>query len=301
MFKSMESKYDFTVIIPQKNSLDTLPRTLESIPVSDRIEIIIADNSETPITKEDIGVNRDYQLVWAAPARYAGGARNEALKVAHGKWLLFADADDYFTDDAFDEFYKHIDTDADIVFFLIDCYDPKKDIHTDRLKMHTDVLRQYLYGDHDEWPLRTRYPSPCAKMIRKQLVDEHNILFDEVLVNNDNYFSGVSSFYAKKINAVDKEVYVYITNTSSVSYISSYNVIKQRVDVIIKLNKFLKKQGKGKYQSGILSLMKSQRYGNRVRLILHAMCKGQNPFVGAGRWFLSKINNGNREVTVTEK
>ena len=285
----MESKYDFTVIIPQKNSLDTLPRTLESIPVSDRIEIIIADNSETPITKEDIGVDRDYQLVWAAPTRYAGGARNEALKVAHGKWLLFADADDYFTDDAFDEFYKHIDTDADIVFFLIDCYDPKKNIHTDRLKMHTDVLRQYLYGDHDEWPLRTRYPSPCAKMIRKQLVDEHNILFDEVLVNNDNYFSGVSSFYAKKIDAVDKEVYVYITNTSSVTHITDYKVIKQRVDVVIKLNTFLKKHGKGRYQSGMLSLIRGQKFFNRVKLFCYTISKGQNPFIGVGRMLKSKI------------
>ena len=283
------SNIDFTVIIPQKNSLDTLPRTLESIPISDRIEIIIADNSETPITKEDIGVDRDYQLVWAAPSRYAGGARNEALKEAHGKWLLFADADDYFTDDAFDEFYKHFDTDADIVFFLIDCYDPKKDVHTDRLKMHSDVLKQYLYGDHDEWPLRTRYPSPCAKMIRKQLVDEHNIWFDEVLVNNDNFFSGVSSFYAKKIDAVDKEVYVYITNTSSVTHISDYKVIKQRVDVVVKLNSFLKQHGKGKYQSGMLSLIKDQSFFNRIKLFWHVIIKGQNPFVGIDRLLKSKI------------
>lgn len=283
------SNIDYTVIIPQKNSLDTLPRTLESIPISDRIEIIIADNSETPITKEDIGVEREYKLVWADPLRYAGGARNEALKVAQGKWLLFADADDYFTDDAFDEFYKHYDTDADIVFFLIDCYDPKKDIHTDRLKMHTDVLRQYLYGNHDDWPLRTRYPSPCAKMIRKQLVDEHNILFDEVLVNNDNYFSGVSSFYAKKIDAVDKEVYVYITNTSSVTHIMTYDVIKLRVGVVIKLNKFLKEHGKGKYQSGVLSLIRGQSFINRVKLFLYVISKGQNPFVGVGRLLKSKI------------
>lgn len=285
----MASNIDFTVIVPQKNSLNTLPRLFESIPISDRVEVIVADNSDVPVTKDQIGIEREYQLVWASPSRFAGGARNEALKHAHGKWLLFADADDYYKDDAFDEFYKHVDSDADIVFFLIDCYDPQNNVRTDRLKMHTDVLHQYLYGDHDEWPLRTRFPSPCAKMIRKRLVDEHQILFDEVYANNDDYFSTVSSFYAEKIEAVDKEVYVYITNTSSVTHNTSYRVIKDRVKVIIKLNKFLKEHGKSQYQRGYMSLIGSQSIRNRIRLICYVVSEGQNPLIGMGRWFKSRL------------
>lgn len=287
----MDFTYDFTVIIPQKNGLDTLPRTFDSIPDSSRIEIIVADNSETPVTRENINIDRTYQLVWADPKRFAGGARNVGMENAHGKWLLFADADDYFTPDAFEEFYKHIDSDADIIYFLIDCYDPKNDKHTDRLAMHTKVLRDYLYGnDHDEWPLRTRYPSPCAKMIRKSLVDEHQIRFDEVIVNNDNYFSGVSGCYAKKIEAFDKEVYVYITNPISLTHITSYDVIKVRTEVIVRLNHFYKQFGKGKYQSGFLSLIRHQSIWNQIKLICYAISKGQNPFVGVGRLIKSKLS-----------
>ena len=97
-----------SVIIPQKNSLDTLGRLLGSIPVDDRIEIIIVDNSEVPITKSLINNHRDYQLLHSDPSRFAGGARNVGLAAAKGQWLVFSDADDFFAPNAFDYFFIYI-------------------------------------------------------------------------------------------------------------------------------------------------------------------------------------------------
>ena len=111
---------DFSVIIPQKNSIDTLPRLFDTIPERDNIEIIVADNSETPITKEDIGIDREYTLCWSSPKRYAGGARNEGMKYAHGKWLVFADADDIFKNYAFETFESKKNSEAEVVYFGMD-------------------------------------------------------------------------------------------------------------------------------------------------------------------------------------
>ena len=64
---------DFSVIIPQRNSLETLPRLFNSIPQRDNVEIILVDNTPTPITKADILIDRDYKLCWSHPDRCAGG------------------------------------------------------------------------------------------------------------------------------------------------------------------------------------------------------------------------------------
>ena len=84
----------YTLIIPQRNSIATLPRLFNSVPEREDVEIILVDNSPEPITKEQVGIGRDYQLLWTPPARFAGGARNEGMDHAQGKWLIFSDADD---------------------------------------------------------------------------------------------------------------------------------------------------------------------------------------------------------------
>ena len=43
---------DFSVIIPHRNSKETLPRLFETIPASPNIEIIVVDNSDVPLKKE---------------------------------------------------------------------------------------------------------------------------------------------------------------------------------------------------------------------------------------------------------
>ena len=49
---------EISVIIPHKDSLDCLPRLLNSIQLSETIEIIVVDNSPIPISRDDIKTDR---------------------------------------------------------------------------------------------------------------------------------------------------------------------------------------------------------------------------------------------------
>jgi glycosyltransferase involved in cell wall biosynthesis len=81
----------YSIIIPQHNSLHTIPWLLAGIPELEDIEILLADNTPTAVTKEEIGIDRDYNLLWSSPARCACGARNEGIDNTKGDLLIFSE------------------------------------------------------------------------------------------------------------------------------------------------------------------------------------------------------------------
>lgn len=290
---------DFSVIIPQRNSIDTLPRLFATIPESSNIEIIVADNSDVPLTKEQIGIDRDYTLCWSSPKRFAGGARNAGIENAHGKWLVFADADDYFTANAFDDFYKFLDSDADIVYFGMDGIYIETGERSSRGDMFTMLVKQYLAGEIDEYTLRTNFPSPCSKMVKREMVIEHNIRYDEVCANNDDYFALLAGYYAKKVLAYDSLVYVYVASTGSIMHRRSEEVMRTRLEVILRCNEFKKKHGLAAYQGSIAYfLSESLKYGHKAFFSFVGMLfkYRQNPFIGWKNWIKTS-----KRIRQTEK
>jgi len=49
--------------------------------------------------------------------RFAWRSRNVGLEHAKGKWLLFADADDFFVEDMYDIITSYVDSEVDVIFF----------------------------------------------------------------------------------------------------------------------------------------------------------------------------------------
>lgn len=132
--------------------------------------------------------NRPFQLFHSVPQSFAGGARNIGIDNAHGKWLIFADADDFFTPQAFDIFYSHLDDEADLIYFKSDSvYDDTLE-PSDRNVLFNGYIDDYVSGKLSEMGVRLSYLVPWGKMVRKDLVLQNSIRFDEVLAANDVYF-----------------------------------------------------------------------------------------------------------------
>lgn len=90
----------YSIIIPHKNIPDLLRRCLDSIPQRPDIQIIVVDDNSCS-DKVDFahfpGREREgVEIVYTREGLGAGYARNVGLRHAKGRWLLFADADDYF-------------------------------------------------------------------------------------------------------------------------------------------------------------------------------------------------------------
>ena len=209
----------FSIIIPHYDIPDLLMRCLKSIPVSEDIQVIVVDDNspdaDTYLERYP-ELSRPYLEFIRAPKNGgAGYARNIGLDHAKGKWLLFADADDFFVENMYDIISMHVESDADVIFFQ------KQAVYSDNINCKSDrcsnldrIMDIYLITG-DELPVRTTYVVPWGKMIKKNLIEKHHIRFEEIWYSEDVLFSTYVGFYAKIIEAIDTVLYVVTSREGS--------------------------------------------------------------------------------------
>ena len=212
----------FSIIIPHKDIPDLLMRCLRSIPVSEDIQVIVVDdNSADADTYLDTypELSRPYlEFIRTKTGGGAGYARNVGLDRAKGKWLLFADADDFYVDDMYDIITTYAESDADVIYFQ------KQAVYSDDINRksprsgYIDKIMDIYLKTGDELPVRTRYNVPWGKMIKKSLVENHHIRFEEIKYSNDILFSVHVGCLAKKIEAIDTVLYVVTSHEGSATY-----------------------------------------------------------------------------------
>lgn len=293
---------DISVIIPQRNAVDTLPRLLTSIPQSDKVEIIIVDNTPNPINKTDIDFNGEYTLLWSSPDRHAGGARNVGIDNAHGKWLVFADADDYFTPGAFNLFYEHLESKAEIVHFGMTGIYSDSGEEANRGKIYREMIKGFLAREIGEDEVRLGFVTPCCKMVSHYLVDRHSLRYDEIRAGNDKFFSMTAGYYAKTIEVVDSVCYVATVSKGSLTRSWDYDIIKSRLFSMLHCNQFLKQHGLSFRQGSIMFILFEARrmsIRRKIELLKMIIKYRQNPFIGCRNWLRSyrkRLTNEKKET-----
>ncbi|GGB96947.1 glycosyltransferase family 2 protein [Dyadobacter sediminis] len=268
---SAEKKY--SIIIPHKNSFELLTRLLASIPVSDDIQIIIVDDSSRDEQQQklrDHDFGREVNVLFETAAKGAGSARNKALRHASGKWLLFADADDFFSDGLLDLISPFYNAEEDVVFFGTTSVF-NNDMHRTAYRHHRyhKLVTDYAgnpTADHED-ALKYYFNPPWAKLIRREMVEKHKIRFQEILASNDIFFSMNCGFRARKIAATTKVLYTITVTPNSISNSFSREHFDARFQAVLTANDFLRSIGKGKYQQSVLYYLgRSHAFGWKYTL-----------------------------------
>lgn len=280
----------FSVIVPHYNCVDLLKRAIVSIPNRNDIEIIVVDNGFNKIPVSLFNEScKNVTVIYSEVGMGAGRARNVGLKQAKGMWLLFLDADDYFSEYAFDCFFANANSKNDIIFFKMnscfsDTFEP-----SNRGDMYCILIDAYVtHKPNSEENLRYNFSSPCAKMVKKSLIDEHNILFDEILFNNDDMFALKVGYYAKTVNAVDAVVYCATVRKGSISTTVSLKSIQDRFNLNLSRNKFLRIHHLNKYQWSVMAqIFAVRKFGVKYIFILiwKSIKSGNNILIGSSRWY----------------
>lgn len=282
---------NISVIIPHYNSFESLEVCLKSIPAREDVQIIVVDDS-SPVKDAMIGLKKEFPLVQFVELKNnvgAGAARNIGLQRALGKWVLFADADDYFLPDAFKVFYSYIEENADVIFFKANSIDAKTGKASNRhLQINKNVDLFIKEDIEKERNLRYRSYVPYCKLIARDFIFKYNIKFDEVKWGNDVMFSVKVGYYANLIKAVKKEVYCVTRTEGSLTRNFSGLTNYTRFRVAVEYNKFLKDHAVRGYNVALLlfvwrAFVHSPSYV--PKMIQEAIKERINIFTGLGRWY----------------
>lgn len=243
---------NYSIIIPHRNSLELLRRCLGSIPSRDDTQIIVVDDNSDI---EAVGfhqfpeLNRsDVELYLTKAGKGAGYARNVGLSKATGKWVLFADADDFFVEHAFIMLDSSLDDSTDIHYYKA------TSIYSDTLQRatrHLGVNNMIDYAEENEWYIRVKHIVPWGKVFRLAYLREHDFRFDEVLASNDVMFGVQTGFFARKIVASEQELYCITMNSGSISNTLTPANNLSRYKVALRYNQFLKGKGLHHHQNSI--------------------------------------------------
>lgn len=237
----------FSIIIPHYNIPDLLMRCLKSIPVSEDIQVIVVDDNSpdanTYLERFPELSRPNLEFIRTTEGKGAGYARNVGLDHAIGKWLLFADADDFYVENMYDVIKPYAYSEADIVFFrprsvyADDIY--KKSNKSDYLNNYTNI-----YNDTgDDRYVRYRWCPPWSKMLKTDFIHNHSIRFDEIQYANDYFFSVCSGINARNIKVAEEVLYVYVDRKDSLTanFGRKKKELAIRAEVSFRVEKLFKK------------------------------------------------------------
>lgn len=210
--------------------------------------IVVDDNSADADTYFDRypELSRPYlEFVRTTKGGGAGYARNVGLEHAKGKWILFADADDFFVDDMYDIISSYVDSEADVIYFKKkSVLSENTSIEAERSSYINENINRFL-TDGDEWPLRAEMYGPVCKMIKRNLIVKYSIRFDEIKYSNDCYFSMLIGYYADIVTVANKVLYVVTCRSDSLSadFCSKPGELEQRAEVAFRCDIFMLQNG----------------------------------------------------------
>jgi glycosyltransferase involved in cell wall biosynthesis len=230
----------YSIIIPHYNSPEKLVRLVDSIPKREDIEIVIVDDMSDSLYAERLEQNHDLNqrsIIHLSKKKLtAGGARNVGLIKASGKWVLFADSDDFFEPGAFEVLDREIASTgnrADVYYFKVQGFRELDLKPCNRGENINRILDNF--GDFT----RFEHVVPWGKMVRMSLLKEKKINFEEVRFSNDLMFSAKLAMSTKSVVLINEVLYHVEEGSGSLTKKKSEEHSYQRRVVQLRHEKFL--------------------------------------------------------------
>ena len=249
MEKIENQQINYSIIIPHYNIPDLLARCLRSIPEREDVQVIVIDDNSPGHKnyKESIPElsRKNVEFYCSEEGLGAGHARNIGLKHAKGKWLIFSDSDDFFVDNFSEILDEFVNDNHDIIFFNDSVCDSNDISRVYEYNGKGHIFKKYKATGNDVY-FRVCYTEPWGKFIKRSVVVENNIKFQETKAHNDLLFAVSVGLNSGDIRIVDRTLYWYVIREGSLGHQKGSEPLEKVFDRIIAWNttqQFLNEKG----------------------------------------------------------
>ncbi|WP_320735758.1 MULTISPECIES: glycosyltransferase [Enterobacteriaceae] len=222
----MKNKIDVSVIIPAYNAVETIGNLVNKILSETHvaIELIIVDDGSTDGTANVLRQIHDDRLILIEQAnRGVYAARNAALPLHQGEWVIFLDADDDIADGFIEKRWQAATaSQADVMIF--NGWHSSADLH--RRAVH----RKQPYGatlSGHEWirqcVTRREWPHYLwLQMVKSAYIRQHSLHFQSGKSHKDIIWTVHLAARNGQLCILDVKDYIYNSNRTSITHRPDY-------------------------------------------------------------------------------
>ncbi len=211
-----------TLIIPVYNAEKYLSRCLDSVmrqEFTDMEVLLLNDGSRDGSLK----ICREYEekdlrfRVIDKENTGVSDTRNVGIRLAEGKYLQFADSDDWLADDAVESMVRAAERE-NCDFLIADFYRVNKDRYVEKKHIRrTDVMKREEFAmEMAKKPADYYYGVMWNKLYRRELVRRHGLFCDTSMNWCEDFLFNLGCIrYADRFLALQKPVYYYMKRKGS--------------------------------------------------------------------------------------
>lgn len=261
----------FSVIIPVYNSEKTLGKLLNSILEQDfnNYEIIIINDGSVDKTEDIILSYKSkfsyYKYIFKENSGVSS-TRNIGLQNAVGKYILFADADDYLENNYFSKLYNYIENNKPelLCFNYYNVFPNSK--KTDGLKLcnnQIDMSVEKAITNYLNYNYINQFTGAIwNKVYKADILKKNNIKFSTNLLIGEDLVFNIEYFCCiKKVCLYDEKLYNYVQSKNSIMRSYREKNVEHIINYIPKLIDIFKKYDYRNYETILYQFYISNLFG----------------------------------------
>lgn len=213
-----------SIVLPVFNGERYIKKAIESVlnQSLDDIELIVVNDGSTDNTLNIVDSFDDERIVLINQVNQGpGAARNKAIEMASGEYVMFLDSDDWFCDGAFEiaysEAYKN---NTDISIFQIIKYGSGIYSQNDWFNLNNfdESFENRVFNPHEcKDFLFDISVSACQKIFKREFLSGINASFPEGIYFEDMPFFFYTFLKADRISIIKKHLYVRQKHPGSIT------------------------------------------------------------------------------------